>query len=282
MHTPVFDNNWPESWKLSHAYDLEEVFGQVRCYGYAYAYQRRMGVTLDLVRSVAAPTAKILDVAAAQGNFSLRLAEMGYRVTWNDLRADLADYVRLKHEHGEIEYAPGNVFDLGLDGRFDVVLITEIIEHVAHPDEFLQKIGRLVKPGGHVVMTTPNGAYFRNNLPKFSECPDPSQFEAMQFKPNSDGHIFLLHEDEIAGLAAKAGLKVEQIRIYTNFLTNGHVKTEAVLRMLPKTCVDLFEWLTVRLPWPLRKKLHTGMAVLFSRPKESSAASAPGCCVSAP
>ena len=89
----------------------------------------------------------------------------------------------------------------------------------------------------------------------------------MQFKPNSDGHIFLLHEDEIAGLAAKAGLKVEQIRIYTNFLTNGHVKTEAVLRMLPKTCVDLFEWLTVRLPWPLRKKLHTGMAVLFSRPE---------------
>ena len=267
MHTPVFDNNWPESWKLSHTYDMEEVFGQVRCYGYAYAYQRRMRETLAMVQRVARPPATVLDVAAAQGNFSLRLAEMGYRVTWNDLRGELADYVRLKHERGEIEFAPGNVFDLGLDGRFDVVLITEIIEHVAHPDEFLQKIGRLVKPDGHVVMTTPNGGYFRNNLPKFSECPDPSQFEAMQFKPNSDGHIFLLHEDEIAGLAAKAGLKVEQIRIYTNFLTNGHVKTEALLRVLPKCCVDLVEGLTVRLPWPLRKKLHTSMAVIFSRPE---------------
>ena len=267
MRQPDYQENWPESWKLSHAYDLEEVFSQVRYYGYVYAYQRRMRETLDLVQRVARPPATVLDVAAAQGNFSLRLAEMGYRVTWNDLRADLADYVRLKHERGDLEFAPGNVFDLGLDGRFDVVLITEIIEHVAHPDEFLQKIGRLVKPGGHIVMTTPNGGYFKNQLPKFSECPDPSQFEAMQFKPNSDGHIFLLHVDEIASLAAKAGLKVEQIRIYTNSLTNGHVKTEALLRVLPKRWVEILETLTACLPWPLRKKLHTGMAALFSRPK---------------
>lgn len=251
---------------MSHSYDLEEVFGQVRYYGYVYAYQRRARETLDLIQRVARPGAKILDVAAAQGNFSLRLAEMGYRVTWNDLRAELADYVRLKHERGEIEFAPGNVFDLGFDGLFDVVLITEIIEHVAHPDEFLQKIGRLVKPGGHVVMTTPNGGYFRNPLPKFSECADPSQFEAVQFKPNSDGHIFLLHVDEIPALAAKAGLKIEEIRICTNFLTNGHVKTESLLKVLPKRCVDCFESLTVHLPWPVRKKLHTCMAVLFSRP----------------
>ena len=267
MLHPAFNENWAESWKLSHAYDLEEVFGEVHNCGYAYAYQRRMRETLDLVQRVARPPATVLDVAAAQGNFSLRLAEMGYRVTWNDLRGDLADYVRLKHERGEIEFAPGNVFDLGFDGVFDVVLITEIIEHVAHPDEFLQKIGRLVTPGGHIVMTTPNGGYFKNRLPKFSECPDPSQFEAMQFKPNSDGHIFLLHVDEIAGLAAKAGLKVEQIRIYTNSLTNGHVKTETLLKVLPKLWVETLDTLTARLPWPLRKKLHTGMAVLFSRLK---------------
>ncbi len=267
MRQPAFNESWPESWKLSHAYDLEEVFGQVRYYGYVYAYQRRMRQTLDLVQHIAQPPATVLDVAAAQGNFSLRLAEMGYRVIWNDLRGDLADYVLLKHERGDLKFASGNVFDLGLDGAFDVVLITEIIEHVAHPDEFLQKIGRLVKPGGHIVMTTPNGGYFKNRLPKFSDCPDPSQFEAMQFKPNSDGHIFLLHVDEISGLAAKAGLKVEQIRIYTNFLTNGHVKTEALLKVFPRYLVETLDTLTARLPWLLRKKLHTGMAVLFSRPE---------------
>ena len=266
MRHPSPDPNWPESWKITHRYDIEEVFGPITCRGYAYAYANRRKQALDLIRRVAAPGARVLDVAAAQGNFSLALAEMGYRVTWNDIQADLADYVRLKWERGDIEYAPGNVFELNLEPDFDVVLITEIIEHVAHPDDFLCKIGKLVKPGGHVVMTTPNGGYFLNRLPKFSECPDPSQFEAMQFKPNSDGHIFLLHEDEIHPLAAKAGLHVEEIRLLTNFLTNGHVKMKPVLKLLPRSLVEMIERLTQRLPGPLRPRLHASMAVLFKRP----------------
>jgi 2-polyprenyl-3-methyl-5-hydroxy-6-metoxy-1,4-benzoquinol methylase len=40
---------------------------------------------------------------------------------------------------------------------FDAVLITEVIEHVAHPDEFLAKTAALVKPHGSIVLTTPNG-----------------------------------------------------------------------------------------------------------------------------
>lgn len=43
-----------------------------------------------------------------------------------------------------------------------VVLMTEIIEHVAHPDEFLTRIASLVRPGGWVIITTPNGGYWRN------------------------------------------------------------------------------------------------------------------------
>lgn len=266
MKKPKFDPAWPESWKLSHQYDRQEVFDEVTDLGYAYAYARRMAVTLKLVQEVAAPSAAVLDVAAGAGNFSLRLAELGYAVTWNDLRADLVDYVRLKHENGDIRFAPGNVFELGFENCFDVVVITEIIEHVAHPDDFLRKIGRMVKPGGHVVMTTPNGGYFRNSLPKFSECADPSQFEAVQFKPNSDGHIFLLHDDEIPVLADKAGLTVERLRLSTNSLTHGHVKTAMLLKVLPKPMVDGTEWITQRLPAFLKRRLHTSMAVLLRKP----------------
>jgi len=266
MKKPQFDPTWPESWKLSYQYDLEEVFDEMTNLGYCYAYARRMAETLRLVREVASPPAAILDVAAGAGNFSIRLAELGYSVTWNDLRADLVDYVRLKHDKGDIRFAPGNVFELGFESCFDVVLITEIIEHVAHPDDFLRKIGRMVKRGGHVVMTTPNGGYFRNPLPKFSECPDPSQFEAVQFKPNSDGHIFLLHEDEIPVLAEKAGLKVQAIRLATNSLTHGHVKTEPLLKILPRAFVDGVEWITQRLPGFLKRRLHTSMSVLLAKP----------------
>lgn len=231
-----------------------------------YAYVRRMKDTLGMVQSVVAPPATILDVAAGAGNFSIRLAELGYCVTWNDLRADLVDYVRLKHEQGNICYAPGNVFELGFENTFDVVLITEIIEHVAHPDDFLRKIGAMVKPGGHVVMTTPNGGYFKNRLPKFSECPDPSHFESVQFKPNSDGHIFLLHEDEIAGLADKAGLKLEKLRLATNSLTHGHVKTEMILKLAPRWAIEAVETITQRLPRFLGRRINSSITALFSKP----------------
>jgi len=259
-------DHWPDSWKYSFPYDLEEIYGEITNRGYAYAYDNRRRQTIRLLTEVLRPGARILDIAAAQGNFSLTLAEMGYDVTWNDLRADLADYVRLKQERGRIHFAPGNAFELAFPAPFDGILITEVIEHVAHPDDFLVNAAQLVKPGGYIVMTTPNGAYFRNRLPKFSECPDPSVYEAVQFKPNADGHIFLLHPDEIQPLASRAGLEVEQFALFTNPLTNGHMKLAALLRILPRGIVDRIEAATERLPGPLCRKLHLQMAVRFQKP----------------
>jgi 2-polyprenyl-6-hydroxyphenyl methylase/3-demethylubiquinone-9 3-methyltransferase len=257
--------DWPQSWKESYLYDQSEIYGKISDHGYAYAYDNRRRETLRLLTEVLSPGARILDVAAAQGNFSLALAELGFDVTWNDLRAELADYVRLKHERGKIEFAAGNAFELAFPALFDAVLITEIIEHVAHPDDFLVKAAALVRPGGYIVMTTPNGGYFKNRLPKFSECADPTVFESVQFKPDSDGHIFLLHVDEIEPLAKRAGLVVEKIALFTTPLTAGHVKTESLLKILPRGLVRIAENLSRSLPSSLKKKALVQMGVRFRK-----------------
>jgi 2-polyprenyl-3-methyl-5-hydroxy-6-metoxy-1,4-benzoquinol methylase len=267
MRRIYMQESWPESWKYSYPYDLEEVYGEITNRGYVYAYENRRKRTMELVTDVLSPGARILDIAAAQGNFTIPLAEMGYVMTWNDLREDLADYVRLKHERGEIHFAPGNAFALKFANLFDAVLITEIIEHVAHPDEFLVKAAELVKPGGYIVITTPNGAYFRNQLPKFSDCPDPSVFEGVQFKPNSDGHIFLLHPEELALLASKAGLDVEKIALFNNPLTNGHVKLSGLLRVLPKSVVNGIEAVTGRFPKLICRRFMVHLGSRFRKPK---------------
>jgi 2-polyprenyl-3-methyl-5-hydroxy-6-metoxy-1,4-benzoquinol methylase len=259
------DSSAPLSWQMSYHYDCLEIYGDRSHRGYTYAYQNRQRKTLAAVRAIAQPGAKVLDVAAAQGNFSLSLAELGYEVTWNDLRAELAEYVALKHEHGTIYYASGNAFDVKFGQLFDVVLITEIIEHVAHPDEFLSKVAALVKPGGHVIMTTPNGEYFRNPLPKFSDCPDPSVFESIQFQPDGDGHIFLLHTDEILPLAQPSGLVVRDLQLFTNPLTAGHIKLEPLLKLLPQGWVNWVESLTAASPKKLSHKVNAHMLVVFQR-----------------
>jgi 2-polyprenyl-6-hydroxyphenyl methylase/3-demethylubiquinone-9 3-methyltransferase len=119
-------------------------------------------------------------------------------------------------------------------------------------------------------MTTPNGAYFQNPLPKFSECPDPSAYEAMQFKPNSDGHIFLLHPEEIQLLAARAGLEVEEIALFNNPLTHGYIKMELLLKVLPRKLVEKIELATQKLPTATAQKIMLQMGVRFRKPMKTA------------
>lgn len=259
--------NAPASWHLSFDFDEIELHGREARGGYARAYKERRKRTLALVEKYAPPPGLILDIAAGQGNFSLALAERGYDVTWNDLRADLAEYVEHKREQGTITYLPGNAFDLPHRAKYDVVLITEVIEHVAHPDQFLAQAASLSKPGGYLIMTTPNGGYFRNRLPRFSECPDPSQYESQQFKPNSDGHIFLLHTDEIETFARATGLDLVELALFNNPLTCGALGTRFALPYLPLGPVRWVEAATAQLPSTVQRRLTTSVAAVFRTPR---------------
>lgn len=268
MRLPVLNADSPLSWKESHRHDLEEIFGPVSSLGYRYAYENRRRHTLNFIRDAVPPSGEILDIAGAQGNFSIALAELGYQVTWNDLREELADYIRLKADDSalkRIHFAPGNAFELGYKERFDCVLITEIIEHVAHPDEFLRSAANMVRPGGHIVMSTPNGAYFGNKLPRFSACQDPSIYEHLQFKPNSDGHIFLLWPDEVRRMGEAAGLVCRKHKLFTTPLTNGFLKTRFLLSLLPKSCIFLLERATILLPAWINTRLMLSSATLFQK-----------------
>lgn len=49
------------------------------------------------------------------------------------------------------------------DGEFDLVLCCEILEHMAmDPSHMLREAHRVLKPGGHLVLTTPNAASIEN------------------------------------------------------------------------------------------------------------------------
>ncbi len=266
---PVVPATAPESWRLSRHYDGLELGDDRSNLGYIAAYETRAAMALDAVRKYAPSGGRVLDMAAGQGNFSLQLASEGYRVAWNDLRAELADYIRLKSPLAErIDFIPGNAFELGAahQGAYDVVLATEIIEHTAHPDRFLRQAAQLVKPGGAIVITSPNGQYFRNSLPKFSDVDDPSAFEAVQFKPDADGHIFLIWRDELQIFADQSGLALAEFRLFTNPLTAGHVKLSPLLRVLPQALVRGIERATQNLPFALSARLNAHWVAVFRRP----------------
>lgn len=51
---------------------------------------------------------------------------------------------------------------------FDCAVSVEVIEHVLDDESFVQEIARVLKPGGWLYLTTPNGDYIRNEPPNYN------------------------------------------------------------------------------------------------------------------
>lgn len=71
-----------------------------------------------------------------------------------------ADTVRALSEEGLFRnIVPGNAESLeacALTGKFDVVVVGDLIEHLSNPGLILDGIRRWIKPGGLLVLSTPN------------------------------------------------------------------------------------------------------------------------------
>ncbi len=88
----------------------------------------------------------------------------GTGVLWTYLRDQFAEYVGAdavrydgfpsKHEFHLIDLDSGRV--PVADAFADVVVAVEVIEHLENPRQFARELTRLTKPGGWLVVTTPN------------------------------------------------------------------------------------------------------------------------------
>jgi SAM-dependent methyltransferase len=105
-------------------------------------------IALDLVPEAVGQSA--LDVGCREGIQSEWLERRGYKVTSIDI---------------ERRYSRCQVVDVnhGLpfpDASFDLIWCSEVIEHLESPEAFVRECNRTIKPGGKLVLTTPNSAFW--------------------------------------------------------------------------------------------------------------------------
>jgi len=114
---------------------------------------------------------KLLDVGCGSGWFTLELARYG-QATGVDLAGGML--ARLQVEHPEVTWIGGDFLELDLpDAAFDVVTSLETIAHVGDQQAFARRIGRLVKPGGTLLLTCQNAYVWKRT--SWLEPPAPGQ-----------------------------------------------------------------------------------------------------------
>jgi 2-polyprenyl-3-methyl-5-hydroxy-6-metoxy-1,4-benzoquinol methylase len=138
--------------------------------GYLRLSVIRMLFAFDRLKKAGFSSGRVLDFGSYFGNFALMLAREGYQV-------DAVDFYRaygngLSSVVELLQCSGVRVLDFGDAGTnlrtmepatYDSVFCMGVIEHIPHtPREVLESIDRVLKPGGVLVLDTPNLAYVYN------------------------------------------------------------------------------------------------------------------------
>lgn len=97
---------------------------------------------------------KLLEIGCGGGRFLHRMKRAGWTVEGVDFDPHAA--ARVARKYG-IRVCTGKLADIRYPGEsFDVVAMSQVLEHVHDPLPLLQECRRVLRPGGRLVVTTPN------------------------------------------------------------------------------------------------------------------------------
>jgi 2-polyprenyl-3-methyl-5-hydroxy-6-metoxy-1,4-benzoquinol methylase len=183
---------------------------------YDEAYYRGAGADpmVDYVTEMSdADTIRVFEWQAIERLVS-SLAPLSPTTRWLDLGCGVGGLVRHLHTHGlervvgadeghgaELARAAGvPILDMpqldAMDGAFDVVTSIEVIEHVVDPMAFIDRVSRLLAPGGIFVLTTGNVEQVRGELADWHYV-------------NSDVHVTFLGPTSLTRAYERVGLRAE-------------------------------------------------------------------------
>lgn len=100
------------------------------------------------------PPGRLFDAGCGDGQFLARMAGFGWKGSGVDFDAAAIESGRQKHG---LDLSVGDFMTAPVpENAFDAVTMSHVIEHVPEPIRCLEKCRRLLRPGGRLVVTTPN------------------------------------------------------------------------------------------------------------------------------
>jgi GT2 family glycosyltransferase/SAM-dependent methyltransferase/glycosyltransferase involved in cell wall biosynthesis len=101
---------------------------------------------------------RVLDLASGEGFGAAILAETAISVVGIDIDPLTVEHSRLNYGSERLDFQVGDALDLERFpvGHFDAVVAFEMVEHVEDHDRLLAQIRHVLRPGGLLVMSTPD------------------------------------------------------------------------------------------------------------------------------
>jgi 2-polyprenyl-3-methyl-5-hydroxy-6-metoxy-1,4-benzoquinol methylase len=130
--------------------------------GHDFGYnlqESRLRKCVSIIESL--PVGRLLDIGCTRGDWALRWQSQGWKAAGVDVNPE---QIGLAINSG----IDAHVCDLNRDAlpfddaQFDLIFAGEVIEHLIDTDGFLREVSRCCKPGGNLLLTTPNLASFEN------------------------------------------------------------------------------------------------------------------------
>ncbi len=185
---------------------------------------------LDYIESRCGPLAgrRVLDAGCGGGILSEGLAARGAQVTAIDLAEGALATARL---HGlesglTVDYRLISIEELVEQGEapFDVVCCLEMLEHVPDPASVVSACARLVKPGGHVVLST------LNRTPKaYAMAVLGAEYLLRLLPMGTHDYARFIRPSELAAWARRCGLELKHLTgMHYNPITRSYRLADGV------------------------------------------------------
>jgi ubiquinone/menaquinone biosynthesis C-methylase UbiE len=115
----------------------------------------------------------VLDIACGEGYGSNLLSKYSKKVVGIDFSYDVINFASREYINNNLEFIVGSVTDIPIKGKniFDLIVSFETIEHINEKNQLrlLAEVKRLLKPGGILIISTPNKYLYTDVLKNKNE-----------------------------------------------------------------------------------------------------------------
>ncbi len=157
---------------------------------------------------------RVVDIPCGTGRATWEFAEKGAEVLAFDLFPEFLRVPTVKARYADMQ-EPLPVEEASVD----YIVCEEGIEHVPNQLAVFEEFNRILKPGGKLLLTTPNDSHLRARLARFLFETDywkrmpPTEIDSVWFAGDRTdklylGHLFLLGVQHLESLAAFSGFEV--------------------------------------------------------------------------